>query len=125
MKRYFFLTVFLLACLLSCDKASEPVESDRTYSFHTDTLYCQRDGLNIFGIAYVPDGQNRQWPLVIYSHGIGSSHEAGEPYAQVLARKGYAVYTFDFCDFAVAALLTSLPAPSDDRRAVMPVALFV
>lgn len=97
MKRYFFLTVFLLACLLSCDKASEPVESDRTYSFHTDTLYCQRDGLNIFGIAYVPDGQNGQWPLVIYSHGIGSSHEAGEPYAQVLARKGYAVYTFDFC----------------------------
>lgn len=87
----------ILAGALSCTRAKAQVDHDQNYSFHTDTLYCQREGLNIFGVAYIPEGQNQKWPLVIYAHGIGSSHTAGEPYAEAFAQKGYAVYTFDFC----------------------------
>ena len=75
---------------------SQSVDHNKTYAYHTDTVYCQRDGLKIFGIAYIPEGEGR-FPLVIYAHGIGSNHTAGQPYAEAFAQKGYVVYTFDFC----------------------------
>lgn len=77
--------------------ASTPVDHSKTYTFRTDTVYIQRDGQKIFGIAYIPEGQNEKWPLVIYAHGIGSNHTAGQPYAEAFAKKGYVAYTFDFC----------------------------
>lgn len=86
----------------SCDKEDnrrEPqsVNHSRAYTFQTEELPSVRDGLNIYGVAYIPEGPYEKWPLVIYSHGIGSSHAAGEPYAEALAQKGYVVYCFDFC----------------------------
>lgn len=77
--------------------AATPVDHTRTYTYRTDTLYCQREALNIFGLAYIPEGNAEKYPLVIYAHGIGSNHSAGQPYAEALAQKGYVVYTFDFC----------------------------
>lgn len=97
MKRRFFFALSILACAISCARTSTPVDHSQSYSFRTDTVYCQREGLNIFGVAYIPEGKFEKYPLVIYAHGIGSSHTAGEPYAEALAQKGYAVYTFDFC----------------------------
>lgn len=91
------LSLFLLAGIFTGCEAATPVDHTQAYTYRTDTLYCQREGLNIFGIAYIPEGQHEQWPLVIYAHGIGSNHTAGEPYAKALAQKGYVVYTFDFC----------------------------
>lgn len=99
--------ILALAALLACTIASaktKTVDHTKAYTFRTDTVYCQREGLRIFGVAYIPESQTKkarkkqqQWPLVIYAHGIGSSHTAGEPYAEAFAQKGYAVYTFDFC----------------------------
>ncbi|MCQ2146146.1 MAG: alpha/beta fold hydrolase [Bacteroidales bacterium] len=102
MKRIVLLVLATLACTLvisACagSKKSTPIDHTQSYAFHTDTVYCQRDGLNIFGVAYIPEGQDQKWPLVIYAHGIGSSHTAGEPYAEAFAKKGYVAYTFDFC----------------------------
>lgn len=76
---------------------AQSVDHSRTYTFRTEELPSMRDGLNIYGVAYIPEGPYEKWPLVIYSHGIGSNHSAGEPYAEALAQKGYAVYCFDFC----------------------------
>lgn len=96
MKR-FIVSVALLFGTISAALMAAPVDHSKTYTFHTDTLYCQRDGLNIFGLVYIPEGNYDKWPLVVYSHGIGSSHAAGAPYAEALAAKGYVVYCFDFC----------------------------
>lgn len=97
MKRIAILAMSIIACTLSCAKTAAPVDHSQSYSFRTDTVYCQREGLNIFGVAYIPEGDNEKYPLVIYAHGIGSNHTAGEPYAEAFAKKGYVVYTFDFC----------------------------
>lgn len=99
------LAILMPLMITSCDTTrklhltphiSQSVDHTKTYAYHTDTVYCQRDGLKIFGIAYIPEG-NQKFPLVIYAHGIGSNHTAGQPYAEAFAQKGYVVYTFDFC----------------------------
>ncbi|MDO4215051.1 MAG: alpha/beta fold hydrolase [Bacteroidales bacterium] len=91
------LALTLMASTCMSAFASTPVDHSKTYTFRTDTVYIQRDGQKIFGIAYIPEGQNEKWPLVIYAHGIGSNHTAGQPYAEAFAKKGYVAYTFDFC----------------------------
>lgn len=99
------LAILMPLMITSCDTThklhstqpiAQMVDHSKTYTFRTDTVYCQRDGLKIFGIAYVPEG-SQKFPLVIYAHGIGSNHTAGQPYAEAFAQKGYVVYTFDFC----------------------------
>lgn len=50
---------------------------------------------SIYGILYKPVKENKM-PAVIYSHGLGSSHNDGENYAKVLASYGVATYCFDF-----------------------------
>lgn len=67
--------------------------SPQTYS--TREIWVQNDGSKIYGIAYVPD-VNEKVPLVIFSHELGNDHTSGERYAERLAEAGYAAYVFDF-----------------------------
>jgi len=67
--------------------------SAQTYS--TREVWVQNDGSKIYGIAYVPD-VNERVPLVIFSHELGNDHTSGERYAERLAEAGYAAYVFDF-----------------------------
>ena len=67
--------------------------SAQTYS--TREIWVQNDGSKIYGIAYVPD-VNEKVPLVIFSHELGNDHTSGERYAERLAEAGYAAYVFDF-----------------------------
>lgn len=62
-------------------------------------LNVERDGKNIFGVVYIPRGDNgtKRYPTIIYSHGMSSNHESGDKYAAEFARRGYVVYCFDFC----------------------------
>lgn len=50
---------------------------------------------NIYGVLYRPK-TNKKSPLIIYSHGLGSSHKSGTEYAKYLSEKGYAFFEFDF-----------------------------
>lgn len=60
-------------------------------------LHAQRDGLDIYGVIYIPQNAGEKMPTVIFSHGFGGTHIVGTQYAQALARQGYVVYCFDFC----------------------------
>ena len=71
----------------------EPDMTAQTYS--TQEIWVQNDGDKIYGIAYVPDA-NEKVPLVIFSHELGNDHTSGERYAKRLAEAGYAAYVFDF-----------------------------
>lgn len=101
MKRFYAILLTLLIItpftLSMSAQVATSIDHTKSYTYKVDTVYCQRDGLRIFGLAYIPQGEQEKWPLVIYSHGIGSSYTAGIPYAEALAQKGYVVYTFDFC----------------------------
>ena len=76
---------------------SASVSHDGGHTYTTEELWCQRDGLRIYGVAYVPDVADTPLPLVIYAHGFGGSHSSGTSYAHTLAEHGYMVYCLDFC----------------------------
>lgn len=57
-----------------------------------------RDGLKIYGVAYIPNGaKGQRYPTVIFSHGFSSSHRFHSRYGIAFAKAGIACYTFDFC----------------------------
>lgn len=68
-----------------------------TYTYQTETLYAQRDGNQIYGVAYIPQNAGEKLPAVIFSHGFGGSYHNETGYAEQLAKRGYFVYCFDFC----------------------------
>lgn len=51
----------------------------------------------IYGVAYVPECEEKRFPLVIISHGLGDSYISNKTYAEKIAINGIAVYSFDFC----------------------------
>ena len=75
----------------------QPQEEPMTYTYQTETLYAQRDGNQIYGVAYIPQNVGEKLPAVIFSHGFGGSYHNGTGYAEQLAKRGYFVYCFDFC----------------------------
>lgn len=55
-----------------------------------------QDGVRkLNGQIYIPNSKNKV-PLVIFAHGFNGSYRQGRVYADMLASRGYAVYTFDF-----------------------------
>jgi dienelactone hydrolase len=60
----------------------------------------------IYGVLYEPQGSG-PYPLVIYSHELGRDHSYGTPYAEYLAARGIACYTFDFCGGSAEPNLSS------------------
>lgn len=84
------------------DKDSSQVQKDtidhtKTYKYETSELWCECNGLRIYGVVYRPQGIEGKMPAVIFSHGFGGSHTTGAQYARRLAERGYVVYCFDFC----------------------------
>ena len=65
-------------------------------TYTTKEILCPCDGHTVWGMAYIPETGEKKAPLVIYSHGLGSDHTTGIPYAERLAQAGYAAYVFDF-----------------------------
>ena len=56
---------------------------------------CQRDGLVIRGMEYLPEG--KQFRAVIISPVFMGTQKSYRKIARSFAKAGYAVYTFDFC----------------------------
>lgn len=65
------------------------------YSYKTQEISCKIGKQNIYGMAFLPETQEKV-PLVIYAHELCATHQWGTGYAKELARRGVAVYAFDF-----------------------------
>lgn len=90
----------LLFCVLFFGGCARTQSSDSQSSddrFETQELYARRDGKQIYGVIYIPQNAGDKIPTVIFSHGFGGNYQVGAGYAEALAKKGYAVYCFDFC----------------------------
>ena len=63
--------------------------------------WCKNGDNNIYGQFYYPADfdENQTYPVVIMSHGIGSTSQMMEraKWPEKAAQDGYVVYTFDFC----------------------------
>lgn len=78
-------------------RQSNAIDHTLTYEYTTEELWCERDGMHIYGVVYRPQGIEGKMPAVVFSHGFGGSHNTGTQYARRLAARGYVVYCFDFC----------------------------
>lgn len=89
--------LILAAAMLSMCACAQPSEEEaEPMSYTTREITVQNGDKKIYGIAYLPAGEEKH-PLVIFSHELGNSHTSGTRYAEKLAEAGYAAYTFDFC----------------------------
>ena len=115
MKKYLPLLV-LSVLLVSC--AGKP------YAYSTEDMTIHSGDKDIFGVLYRPDGIKKA-PLVIVSHGFGSSYLFETSYAEAIAPLGYAVYCYDFCggsNFSQSSGKTtemSIFTESEDLKAVI------
>lgn len=75
--------------------SSSESDINRQYSYNTQEILCDNDGATIYGIAYIPEREGKM-PLVIFSHELCSTYRSGIDYAEFLAERGIATYTFDF-----------------------------
>ena len=105
MKKTLLLSMLALVCIAGAaqNRPGPQIPMD-PISLPASDLYTveQRDitnseGKNLYGIAFIPktDGKKKV-PLVIMSHGFGSSHTLFTTYGQTLAENGIAAYCFDF-----------------------------
>lgn len=81
-------------------QAPEGEQAMSADTYTTREIWVRNGDLRIYGIAYVPDTDERV-PLVIFSHELGNDHTSGQRYAERLAEAGYAAYVFDFCGGSV------------------------
>ena len=88
--------LFFTACSSQTDDDDEPVESPVMQADSLE-LHCVRDGRDIYGWMYRPEGITAKLPLVVLSHSYSLTADAMRGYARWLAEEGYAAYCFDFC----------------------------
>lgn len=86
MQKIWLLIYLLLAFALS---AGGCASTEPAYEYETKELYAERDGKQIYGVIYVPNGAGEQMPAVIFSHGFVGNYQVGAQYAQELAAHGY------------------------------------
>ncbi|MDR1588478.1 MAG: alpha/beta fold hydrolase [Treponema sp.] len=92
---YLFLALVLLFAGCETSTSSSDDYGEPPYSFTVEEIHVSADGMDIFGLAYIPEGAGRV-PTLIYSPGFSATHESGEGYGKALAREGIAVYCLDF-----------------------------
>lgn len=68
---------------------------DRKYNYITKELRVQHDGIDLYGVALIPDGEG-PFPTVIYAHGAESDYRSDMTTLKSLVKSGIACYTFDF-----------------------------
>ena len=59
-------------------------------------IWFEREGLNIYSLCYIPDGEG-PFPTIIIGHGFGGSYEDNLNCAERYCDAGFAVCSFDFC----------------------------
>lgn len=79
----------------SAENQNEEVTMSHMSEYEIREIDCPIGSQSIYGIAYVPKAAEKA-PLVIFAHELGSTYRSGVPYAEELAARGIAVYTFDF-----------------------------
>lgn len=74
---------------------SKVIEQAEAYTVYE--LSFVRDGMNIYGQLYLPNGNAAKYPVTVIGHGFESSYSYTASYAEYLAKAGIAAYVFDFC----------------------------
>ena len=72
-KTLLFLAVCFLVVFLTCGISQGIGEEKKPVTYRTEETWCQNGNKRIYGIAYIPDGDEKK-PLVIFSHELGNCY---------------------------------------------------
>ncbi len=86
----------LAFCVMVMGFVIFPTHSHAAYKYSHAVKKLKKNDAVIYGELYKPKGIKGKMPLIIYSHGLGGTCESGRGYAEFFAKKGVAVYIFDF-----------------------------
>ena len=114
MKR--LISLLLLAVLYLCtftaiawaDEADPSIEEGYVAEhegYRSEVRWCRNGEMNIFGRFYYPTDfdAGQQYPVVIMSHGLGSTCDMTErmKWPEAAVKAGFVVYAYDFCGGSV------------------------
>ena len=77
--------------------AEETAQPGTFLQYRTEELPVETESKYIYGHAFIPDSGKDSYPTVIICHGIGNDHSHTDYIGMMLAERGIAAYTFDFC----------------------------
>jgi len=62
-------------------------------------FFCERDGLQIRGMEYFPNEEQKKtkYPVIIVSHGFTGNYISTKDYCRTFAQMGYVAFSFNFC----------------------------
>ncbi len=91
---------------------------EKTCAYTRETLWIEYGEKKIYGELYRPEKEGPH-PLVIMSHGFNGSSKAMRPEAECVAKRGVAVFCYDFCSGGVniksSGETTDMTIPSEQE----------
>ena len=74
------------------------IEIEEAATFQTEEKNFRRnsDNKKIYGELYIPNNSYDEFPLVVLSHGFGSSMSSTSGLAQTICKQGFATFAYDF-----------------------------
>ena len=100
--------LFLLAINLFASANSigvEKGEGDKMNPLNKKIIKISHNRREIYGVAYLPEIE-KEYPIVIFSHGFNGTNRDFAMYGQYLAERGIGAYAFDFCGGSVSSKST-------------------
>ncbi len=90
MMKKIFISLLLLLAFTAAAQAQAPKAQN------TKELWIENGSRRIFGELFTPQNAKANGPVAIIAHGFNGTFDFGRNYFDVLGRKGYHCYTFDF-----------------------------
>lgn len=81
--------------------AEEARLTEGSYVIEKAEYSCRNGANEITGTLYIPQDSRKERGIIILSHGLNGTAQDNTAYAEILAGKGTAVYTYDFCGGSV------------------------
>ena len=85
-----FISLLLLLAFTAAAQAQAPKAQN------TKELWIENGNRRIFGELFTPQNARKDGPVAIIAHGFNGTFDFGRNYFEVMGRKGYHCYTFDF-----------------------------
>ena len=72
------------------------IEEAATFQTEEKNFHRNSDNKKIYGELYIPNNSYDEFPLVVLSHGFGSSMSSLSGLAQTICKQGFATFAYDF-----------------------------
>lgn len=117
--------IFISLLVLLAFTAAAAAQAQATKAQNTKELWIENGSRRIYGELFTPQNAKANGPVAIIAHGFNGTFDFGRNYFNVMERKGYHCYTFDFPCGSVRSrsdnntLNMSIPDEVSDVKAIV------